>query len=639
MWTEMMEEETDRTNGTVVTIPISSGDYYDFKRAIRKELAYFDNIEFRIQGIPSEYTIYRGNTFVYRPDETPYDKIHACFGKVAYPLDYEQLEWNTGGYRSNRLRAPIGLYFDIGEIQVTPQREQINYTDKTIAKINERVEEAQEEFEEMWENQHDNITTIEELREARANSSNSEVTVQGVDIPYCEKLLENPKVNMDNFDLDIPKDIFYTMKVHKSVDSDGYVNSNARLPNVMTVLDNNRKTAFYVEDSYSPKTNRFIASRFGRDLKSNFYLVKKKSQGSVNSKYIVDDPAEDDWEPDDDDPMSSSTIPLDECDEPELHRARKRYSRNWTSYNDDKPSYDEVDKSTLREIIEFEKMVEEYTIERLDDYSDVEVTEDFEKWEKKKRKQKEKQKKKKRENEFPIKILDTDDGGWGSPDYKWSMDDMEYDALDNSTLYIYGFQDDDQDLLDIAPIIYSNEEFYKSSKYGADKLDRNRVAVLKIAMKREYLFEDLDNAMHISEFQDGHRIADRAYHASHLKNWFEKHGSSSAMKVLNKYYPELKERMRDIDNFTSKYAGISTVDAEEKYGVEFSDNAEWGWRFEKDEVAMLNQAGAAIEDQLPLLEHMRIRRMDEEDWEEFEIYIRSKNLVHPKLWGKFKDEI
>lgn len=632
-WMEMTDggEDTDRENGTIITVPIQDGHYYKFKRAVRTELAYFDNIEFQITNVDSDYTIYRGENFVYRPDESPYDKLHACFGKVAYPLNYDKLGWEADGYRNDNLKAPIGLYFDIGEIQVTPKREQINYTDETIAKINEKVEEAQEEFEKMWDNQHDGITTIEELLEARKNSSNSEVTVQGVDIPFCDKLLPDPKINMDNFDLDLPDDIFYTMEVYKAVDQNGYVLGNGVVPTFEITINDDSKTAYYVEDSYSPKTNRFIASRYGRDIKHKFYLVKKSpEEPTINRKYIIDDPAEDDWEPDNN-PLEYHTPPIEECEKPEIHRARYRYDKYWTSPSESK--YKEVDESTLKEIIEFEKLLQEYVIDQLEDYSDVEVTEEFEEWEKKKREQKEKQKKKKREKEFPIKILEKDGSGWAGDSYKWKMDDMEYDSLDNSTLYIYGFQADSNDLLDIAPIIYSNDNFFKRKRYDGDQIDRNRVAVLKIAMKREYLFENLDNAMHISEFQDGHKIIDRAYHASFVKAQSNFRTSGNTGKIIKRYFPTIYWKVKEVKSFIRKYNGANH-NKFDNYGVEVSDNAKWGFKYTRDEIELLNHLSEYVDTKLPLVDTMRMRKMDDNLWDEFKIYANSKDLVHPKLWAK-----
>jgi len=634
--TEMLEEDTDRTNGTIVTVPIQKGDYYDFKRAIEKELAYFDNIDFQVQNISSDYTIYRGENFIYRPDNSPYDELHACFGKVAYPLDYDKLEWDSGGYySSSKVNAPIGLYFEIGEIDVVPNREQINYTDDTIEAIERRLEKAQEEFEEMWENEHTGITSVEDLLEARENADKDAITVQGVDIPFCNKLLEDPDIQMDNFDLDIPSDIFYKFNVYKSVDKEGYVNSNGSTPHIKNVVqDGFNKEAFFVEDKYSPQINRFIASRYGKDLRQNFYLVKEKPTGKVHGKYIVDDPAEDEWDPDDEDvpqSMSKKKPPLSECKKPEIHKARKRYKRNWSFRSGPNPDFKQVSESKLKEVIKFEKKVREYVLDNLEMYDNIEPTEDFKEWEKKKREQKKKQKKKKRENEFPIKILDVKGSGWGK-EYKWSMDDMEYDELDNSTMYIYGFQEDSDDLLDIAPIIYSNGNFLEHKKYSDDKPDRQRVAVLKIAMKREYLFEDLDNAMHISTFQDGHKIIDRAYHADWIQSQLQISPGGTTWKVMERYYPNVAFKIREMNNFYKTYTKESLPDSEH-IGVEVNNKKDF--KYTREEIEIANKVITAVKEQLPLLNKLKLRgTTPKELWDEFEIYVDAKNMVHPRLYMK-----
>jgi len=635
--TELLKESSDRTSGTTVTVPIADGDFYSFKRALRSELAYFDNITFEVNSVSSDYTIYRGENFIYRPDESPYDEVHACFGKVAYPLDFDILDWDTGGrYSTSKVNAPVGLLFDIGEIQVVPNRENINYTDKTIQAIDNKLDAARKEFQEMWDNAHKGIKSIEDLINARQSKSDTMIFInEDVSVPYCDQLLPDNSIKMDKFSVQPPRDIFYNYDIYKSVDEDGYVNSNAKTPNFNDCIGAYSDQTYLVETKYSSKKNRYIASRFGEGHIRNFYLAKKRMHDSAKPKYVIDDPAEDDWDKDDaDDPFSRSKPPLDNCEKPELHKTRGRYDRNWKFRNDGRPEYDEITESQLKEVQEFESMVDKYVEDELKDYSEYEPSEDFEEWEKKKKKQKQKNKEKKNENQFPIKIIEK--SGSYDEDYKWKMDDMKYDNLNDSTLYVYGFQKHSDDLLNLAPIIYSNDNFFSSGprSYSTGTIKRQRVAVLKIAMKREYLFEDLDNAYHIDDFTDGHKVINRAFHAEYIKGVVGYSSRDSGYKLLKFLYPKIDDLRKEMLNFANKYRGIINPFDQDRYGVDVDDKTIKNWKYSEDQIKLIDAADEAIKDQLPLIEGSKISFNDEDVMDEFKVYMKAKNLIHPRLWCK-----
>ncbi len=54
-------------------------------------------------------------------------------GKVRYNLDFTKIKVK---YQN----IPIGVKFEIGELQVTPSREQLRYNDASIKLITERLE-------------------------------------------------------------------------------------------------------------------------------------------------------------------------------------------------------------------------------------------------------------------------------------------------------------------------------------------------------------------------------------------------------------------------------------------------------------------------------------------------------------------
>jgi hypothetical protein len=128
-------------NGTQIRIQIKTEDNYKVEEEIKKQLCYFNNIEFKgFSGLSSDYTIYELRTFLYRTDVSySSGKLHIVLGQVAYPLNF-----NTLGIGD--IYIPIGLKFEIGELQVTPNREELIYSKKTIELIKQRIDEMKHEL-------------------------------------------------------------------------------------------------------------------------------------------------------------------------------------------------------------------------------------------------------------------------------------------------------------------------------------------------------------------------------------------------------------------------------------------------------------------------------------------------------------
>lgn len=119
----IIQDECIDRNQTEVKIYIK--DYSDaqlFKEACQSQLAYFDNVYidsdvFRFNNV---YTILDYNTFKYREDYQYSNNLHILIGKVPYPIAWEEVEMDP-------IRLPLGIKFNIGDLQVTPERESIRY--------------------------------------------------------------------------------------------------------------------------------------------------------------------------------------------------------------------------------------------------------------------------------------------------------------------------------------------------------------------------------------------------------------------------------------------------------------------------------------------------------------------------------
>ena len=152
------QETTTQRNGFKVHVPIkSSTDLHFFKRAIEQQLIYFENVYFidktnyyAISDFSESFNslkIKRYKNFsvntLYREKE-----INLTLGKVAYPLRFGAL---TENYSYRVKEYPVTLRFEIGELEVTPNREELLYSDHNVKVIEAKIAAMLEEVEELIE--------------------------------------------------------------------------------------------------------------------------------------------------------------------------------------------------------------------------------------------------------------------------------------------------------------------------------------------------------------------------------------------------------------------------------------------------------------------------------------------------------
>lgn len=156
------EQETEERNGLEVKLQIKSGDFDNFSRAIKSQLVYFENLYIidstknqresyynyiDIEGQYNNFLIKKYNNFwVNTLDGTK--NINLVLGKVRYPLRIENLDKH---YPNRISEYPISLKFDIGDLEVTPNREEILYSTKNKQTIEAKLDLAIEEVDKLIE--------------------------------------------------------------------------------------------------------------------------------------------------------------------------------------------------------------------------------------------------------------------------------------------------------------------------------------------------------------------------------------------------------------------------------------------------------------------------------------------------------
>lgn len=156
------QQDTDERNGLEVKVEIQEGDYYNFSKAIKSQLVYFENLyiidstvdetigedvdlEDNIQHEYNNFSIKKYKNFwVNSLDGTK--QVNLVLGKVRYPVRIDNLDKH---YSNKVSEYPISLKFDIGDLEVTPNREEILYSNENKKVIEDRLDLALEEIEEL----------------------------------------------------------------------------------------------------------------------------------------------------------------------------------------------------------------------------------------------------------------------------------------------------------------------------------------------------------------------------------------------------------------------------------------------------------------------------------------------------------
>ena len=188
------KQATDEHNGTSVILPVRPGDEEKFITECKHQLRFFDNITYKGMNINNNYKVYKGKHWIAslhgEKDHVEY-RLSICLGGVSYPLDTNQVEFNS--YFSQYNNTSIALNFDIGEIDVTMSRENIEYNDRSIKAIQDKYKLVQEELCAMYDKSWEKVTDFREyfMNTSSRNRYDVKLPVDDsfVDISFCK---ENP---------------------------------------------------------------------------------------------------------------------------------------------------------------------------------------------------------------------------------------------------------------------------------------------------------------------------------------------------------------------------------------------------------------------------------------------------------------
>ncbi len=160
----LSKQSTEAHNGVQIKVYLKNVNQYrfthpnyddsKFKFKLQEQLAYFDNVYIdSFWQIENKYNIYEGNYFKYRTGNQ-FGGMHICLGKVYYPIDWSELDLSY-------IAVPVAVKFEIGELQVTPNRESLRYNDEIKELVKERINLACEELKTLYHKQIPEITDFD----------------------------------------------------------------------------------------------------------------------------------------------------------------------------------------------------------------------------------------------------------------------------------------------------------------------------------------------------------------------------------------------------------------------------------------------------------------------------------------------
>lgn len=162
-------QDTDQPNGLTIKMPVKEGDFYEFGQKARKALNRFnptpvvtgatdweiDTVEYSMEG--TDWKLHKMSGSYYRGN------VYAIQGNVTYPISEDSIPGKTDAQRAV-LSLPLDLFFDIGDLDITPSRESLGYNEATIANIKAKLDIVANELPPMFQDRFNECKTLWEAR-------------------------------------------------------------------------------------------------------------------------------------------------------------------------------------------------------------------------------------------------------------------------------------------------------------------------------------------------------------------------------------------------------------------------------------------------------------------------------------------
>jgi hypothetical protein len=284
------ESETTDHPGTEIKIEIKPGDTFKFETAILTQLTYFDNVYVSGFNINNSYKIFEGKYFKYRLSIFK-DYLHVVFGKVTYSLDWKILNREP-------IDIPIAVKFEIGELLVTPSREELRYTDEIKELVNKRIDLCIKELQDIYTSQNPELTNIFEYLKIKDSKTyikfDDEIKVY---IPVKYGVKNNSiYAPLKHLPITIPDNPFFMYEGYMAISNGkGKVDSWSSLQFLKSSIDlyyNKHKTSNEIKNAFIVSGNVITNEQTTYETycnKLNLYKYTRKFYSNEKYDYYVKD--------------------------------------------------------------------------------------------------------------------------------------------------------------------------------------------------------------------------------------------------------------------------------------------------------------------------------------------------------------
>ena len=290
-------ESTTDGNGTEVRVQVLKNDIQKFENELFRQLYYFENIVFEgfdnyNGNLTNDYQIIKAKNFIFRGNKYRND-IHVCLGRVAYRIDYDVVDIADRDYN-----YPIALKFDIGELNVTKSREDLDYSEETIKAIKAKIVLAKAELTEMLGKQFDSVVELEDY--FKTDKKNLVLNLSPTHTIGLDK--NKFKIQYNNFKykhLNLPNEdtmfnLFFTTGImgKKESRNDSYYSRNTFNRTYGNIV--NCKNLYWLNHDFE---KNMLLTSYIRSINDRYYMIYMKDQPVVQPndirKYFKDSVATD----------------------------------------------------------------------------------------------------------------------------------------------------------------------------------------------------------------------------------------------------------------------------------------------------------------------------------------------------------
>lgn len=146
----LSEEPTDNHSGLTVSMPVRNTDHSEFQRKGQRVLEFIPHFEVNLPDFKASKTHYVSKKALWgirdmaKDIHIGHNRPRAIMGKVAYPFTLDESKL-TADHKAI-LALPMDLFFEIGDVAITPAREALDMRKMTFDAIVARLEAIHSEI-------------------------------------------------------------------------------------------------------------------------------------------------------------------------------------------------------------------------------------------------------------------------------------------------------------------------------------------------------------------------------------------------------------------------------------------------------------------------------------------------------------